>query len=385
MYTVFDPKASQSTLKKMFLDPDGGVSIARFDRQKYPQFEKLVEKQIGFGWRPEEVDIQRDRADFRKLDEAGQHAFTANLGRQILIDSVTARATVVALLPLVSLPELENWIQEWAHSETIHTRSYTHIIRGVYTDPAAFFDQITQIPEILETAYDISHYFNDLINYSNLYQAFGEGQLDTAFYPTDRAGVEDRTIFISKYELKKKIWLAIQSINIMEGIRFYASFACSWAFAERKSMEGNAKIIKLICRDENLHLAGSQHMLKILIKDDPEFADIAVELREEVREMWSKALASEKAWSEYLFSKGSMIGLNHQFLCQFLEHRTYKLMKAIGLEPICDNVPNSLPWTNAYISGSSVQVAPQETEITSYIIGGIEADVNKDTFKGFTL
>lgn len=384
MYTVFDPKSAQSLNKRMFLDDDGGVSIARYDRQKYPQFEKLVIQQVGYGWRPEEVDLQRERADFRKLSAANQHMFTANLKRQILLDSVTSRAIMIAFGQLVSLPELENWFQTWSYFETIHSRSYTHIIRAIYGEPGVILDTIMSIPEILETAHDITKYFDDLIQYNMMYQLYGEGEANVSF--TDMFGqVSGRYTKISKYELKKKIWMALQSVNMLEGIRFYASFACSWAFAEQKLMEGNAKVIKFICRDENLHLAGTQHMLKLLRKDDPDFDKIAVEMQAEVEQMWREGLESEKKWSKYLFSQGSMIGLNHDFLCNFLEHRTYKLMRAIGLEPICENKPNSLPWTQRYISGSDVQVAPQETEIDKYIVGGVKLDVTADTFKGFTL
>jgi ribonucleoside-diphosphate reductase beta chain len=179
--------------------------------------------------------------------------------------------------------------------------------------------------------------------------------------------------------------MALTSVNILEGIRFYVSFACSWAFAELKKMEGNAKIIKLIARDENLHLAGTQQLLKILPQDDPDFALIKEETRDDCVAMFKSAAEQEKAWAEYLFKNGSMIGLNKQLLCDYVEWITNRRMQAVGLPTLYKTGSNPLPWTQKWISGGEVQVAPQETQITSYIVGGVKKDVSTETFKGMTL
>lgn len=358
-----------------FLDPRGGVGMQRYDTLKYRQFDKLTDKQLSFFWRPEEVDTLRDAKDFKDLTVWEQHIFTSNLKRQILLDSVQGRSPNLAFLPLVSIPEIETWIETWAFSETIHSRSYTHIIRNVYSDPSKVFDEMTEIKEILECGRDISRYYDDLIEYTNWYTMLGEGH----------HVVNDRDIEVSKYELKKKLWLCVNSVNVLEGIRFYVSFACSWAFAELKKMEGNAKIIKLICRDENIHLASTQTLLKILPKDDPDYLRISEETRETVTEMFIDAVEQEKAWASYLFKDGSMIGLNQQLLSDYVEWTAHKRMQSLGLNSPYRGGSNPLPWTTKWIAGSEVQVAPQETEISSYTIGAVKQDVNENTFKGMSL
>lgn len=375
-HSVFDhTNKIDSTKAKTFLDPSGGVVIARYDKQKHPMFDNLTEKQLGFFWRPQEVDISRDGKDFKDLSEHEKHIFTSNLKRQILLDSVQGRAPNDAFLPLVSIPELEVWIQTWAFSETIHSRSYTHIIRNVYSNPSTVFDDILNIQEIIDCAEDISKYYDDLIEYTGWYNLLGEGTHT----------VNGKQIVVDLYELKKKIWLCINSVNALEGIRFYVSFACSWAFAELKRMEGNAKIIKLICRDENLHLASTQYLLKVLPKEDPQFQKIKEETQAECEQMFMDVVEQEKQWAEYLFQDGSMIGLNRELLCEYVDWIACRRAATVGL-----NIPikvrnNPLPWTEKWISGADVQVAPQETEITSYVIGGVKKDVTKDTFSGFTL
>jgi ribonucleoside-diphosphate reductase beta chain len=358
-----------------FLDPEGGVSIQRYETLKYRQFDKLTDKQLGFFWRPEEVDVLRDAKDFKELTDYEKHIFTSNLKRQILLDSVQGRSPNLAFLPLASIPELETWIETWAFNETIHSRSYTHIIRNVYSDPSQVFDELTDIEEIVTCASDISRYYDDCINASRWYQTLGPG----------KHTVNGKEIVVDLYDLKKKLWLAINSVNALEGIRFYVSFACSWAFAELKKMEGNAKIIKLICRDENLHLAFTQTLIKILPGDDPDFAKIKEETRAECEAMFKQAVEQEKSWAKYLFKDGSMIGLNEQLLAQYVDWIACKRMTAIGLDCGVKPGSNPLPWTAKWIAGSDVQVAPQETEITTYVIGGTKQDVDNNTFKGFSL
>jgi ribonucleoside-diphosphate reductase beta chain len=373
--TVLNLKRRDHTTSLAFLDPQGSLGMQRYDTLKYRQFDKLTDKQLGFFWRPEEIDVLRDAKDFKDLTPFEQHIFTANLKRQILLDSVQGRSPNLAFLPIVTLPELETWIETWAFSETIHSRSYTHIIRNVYSDPGRVFDEMLEVDDIVACGNDISKYYDDLIQYSQWYQLLGEGQHEC----------NGKQFEISAYELKKKLWICLNSVNVLEGIRFYVSFACSWAFAELKKMEGNAKIIKLIARDENVHLGFSQSLLKILPQDDPDFAKIRTETEAEVVAMFESAVAQEEAWAEYLFKDGSMIGLNKQLLCDYVEWIAHKRMTALGLPNKYRGGSNPLPWTQKWIAGGDVQVAPQETEITSYVIGGTKQDVDSNTFTGMSL
>jgi len=344
--------------KNMFLDES--VDIQRFDVLKYPQIEKITEKQLGFFWRPEEVDISKDKKDFDALTDHEKHIFTSNLKRQILLDSVQGRAPNIAFLPIASLPEVENWIETWSFFETIHSRSYTHIIRNVYPDPSAVFDGLLDVKEILECGNDIAEYYDDLI--------------------------KDNNSTTNKMDHKRSLWMCMMSANALEGIRFYVSFACSWAFAELKKMEGNAKIIKFIARDENTHLAATTTMIKLLLKEDKDFVKIAKEKENETIKLFTRVIEQEKEWAQYLFKNGSMIGLNETILKDYVEWIGCKRMRALGL-PCPYSVPqaNPLPWTEKWISGGNVQVAPQETEISSYVVGGVKQDVSEDTFKGMEL
>jgi ribonucleoside-diphosphate reductase beta chain len=378
--SVFQKQTKSHLESLMFFD--GSVDIARYDHVKYPVLEKLTDKQLGFFWRPEEVDISKDKTDFHKLTENEQHIFTSNLKRQILLDSVQGRGPTESLLPVASIPELEPLITTWAFMETIHSRSYTHIIRNTYANPSKVFDTLLDVSEIVACSADISKYYDDFIESTKWYDLLGEGR----YRITNKVTQEDRYIKVDLYELKKKLWLVLNSINVLEGVRFYVSFACSWAFAELKKMEGNAKIIKFIARDENVHLAASQTILKTLIKDDIDFVKIREECEDEVIKMFTTAVDQEKAWAEYLFKDGSMIGLNKRLLSDYIEWIATKRMKSIGYSSQY-TVPmaNPLPWTEKWIGGGAVQVAPQETQISSYVIGGINQDISADTLKGLTL
>ena len=374
--SVFNIRKTDHTKSLAFLDTNGTPAVQRYDVLKYRQFDKLTDKQLGFFWRPEEVDVVHDAKDFKDLTDFEKHIFTSNLKRQILLDSVQGRSPNLAFLPLATIPELETWIETWAFNETIHSRSYTHIIRNVYSDPSVIFDELMDLDEIVACATDISKYYDDLIEASGWYRMLGIG----------KHTVNGKEIDVDMYQLKKKLWLCLNSVNALEGIRFYVSFACSWAFAELKKMEGNAKIIKLIARDENIHLGSTQTLLKLLPQDDPDYALIKAETKAECERMFLAAAAQEKAWAKYLFKDGSMIGLNEVLLCQYVDWLTCKRMTAVGLD--CGMKPgasNPLPWTQKWIAGAEVQVAPQETEITTYVIGGTKQDVDNNTFKGFSL
>ncbi|AIU66649.1 ribonucleotide-diphosphate reductase subunit beta [Vibrio coralliilyticus] len=375
-YSTFNRNKNDQLKEPMFLGQS--VNVARYDQQKFEIFEKLIEKQLSFFWRPEEVDVSSDRIDYNKLPEHEKHIFISNLKYQTLLDSIQGRSPNVALLPLVSLPEVETWIETWSFSETIHSRSYTHIIRNIVNDPGLVFDDIVENEHILKRAEDISHYYDDLIQMTNDYHRYGEG--------THTINGED--VKISLHELKKKLYVCLMSVNALEAIRFYVSFACSFAFAERELMEGNAKIIKLIARDEALHLTGTQHMINLLRngQDDFSFMQIAEECKQECFDLFKDAAEQEKEWAEYLFKDGSMIGLNKDILCQYVEYITNIRMQAVGLDAAYpEATSNPIPWINAWLSSDNVQVAPQEAEISSYLVGQIDSDVQADDFKDFEL
>lgn len=356
-YSVFNQTANDATKEPMFFGQP--VNVLRFDRQRYPFFEQLTERQVSFFWRPEEVDLSKDRIDFQSLSSQEQHIFTSNLKYQTVLDSVQGRSPNTVLLPLVSLPELEAWIETWSFFEAgIHAKSYTHIIRNIYNDPSAVLDDIMVNPAILERADALSKYYDELHELSLEHQ---QGK------PVDMR------------ELKKRLLLCLVAINALEGVRFYVSFACSFAFAERKLMEGNAKIIKMICRDELIHLNGTQTILRLLPTEDSEFAELWDVYKNDIYDIFWNAYEQEKAWIEYLFKDGSMIGLSKDILTQYLEYITSVRMQAIGLRPYF-TTKNPITWINSWTSSDNVQVAPQETEITSYLVGQIDADLGDADF-----
>ncbi|WP_314042434.1 class Ia ribonucleoside-diphosphate reductase subunit beta [Kingella denitrificans] len=375
-YSTFSKNPNDPLTEPMFFGQP--VNVARYDQQKYIAFENLIEKQISFFWRPEEVDLSRDRIDYANLPEHEKHIFISNLKYQTLLDSIQGRSPNVGFLPLVSIPELETWIETWAFFETIHSRSYTHIIRNIVNDPSVVFDDIVQNEYILARAEDIACYYDDLIEYTQYFNLLGEGTHT----------VNGKTVEVSLHELKKKLYLCLMCVNVLEAIRFYVSFACSFAFAERELMEGNAKIIKLIARDEALHLTSTQHMLNLMRggSEGAEWAQIAQDLQQECFDLFVKAAEQEKEWASYLFKDGSMIGLNKDILCQYVEYITNHRMLAVGL-PVAfpKSTQNPIPWINAWLSSDNVQVAPQEVEISSYLIGQIDAEVKTEDLEGFEL
>ena len=340
----------------------------RYDQQKYPIFEKLTQQQLGFFWRPEEVSLQKDRNDFLTLSPEHEHIFTSNLKYQTLLDSVQGRGPCLALLPYCSLPELECLIVMWDANETIHSRSYTYIMKNVYPNPTEVLDTIITTKEIMERAKTVTESYDKFIDYANRYTLLQEGD---------------------RKELKKLLYLTLVNINILEGIRFYVSFACTFAFGELKLMEGSAKIVSLIARDENLHLAMSQNIINNyrLKENDKEMVQVIKDSEQEVYDMYNVAVEQEKDWAKYLFKEGSMIGLNDKLLSYYVEWIANKRMRAIGLKPQYDQPANQnpLPWTQHWLTSKSLQNAPQETEIESYVVGGIKQDVKEDSFTGFKL
>ena len=375
--TVFNTEQVDTKKQPMFFGKPLGVQ--RYDSYKYPVFDKLTTQQLGYFWRPEEVSLQKDRGDYQTLRPEQKHIYTSNLKYQIMLDSIQGRGPGMAFIPYCSLPELEACMEVWGFMEMIHSRSYTYIIKNVYSDPSEVFDTIISDERILERAKSVTESYDDFINAAHQYDNSNEWIHALEQVPSAQESLKD---------VKRKLYRAVANVNILEGIRFYVSFACSFAFGELKLMEGSAKIISLIARDENQHLAITQNILnKWRDGDDPEMKQIAKEEEEWVYAMFDKAVNEEKRWADYLFKDGSMIGLNDTLLKKYVEWVANRRMKAIGLKPVYDIAAknNPLPWTQHWISSKGLQVAPQETEVESYVVGGIKQDVTKDTFAGFSL
>ncbi len=375
--TVFNTEDVNLKKQPMFFGAPLGVQ--RYDEYKYPVFEKLTQQMLGYFWRPEEVSLQKDRADYEALRPEQKHIYTSNLKYQIMLDSVQGRAPGMAFTPYVSIPELEGAMNIWQTMEMIHSRSYTYIIKNIYSNPSEVLDTIIKDDRILQRATSVTKAYDEFLDAAN------EWGQSSAWTPDMRTHPNSEW---TRKDLKRHLYRAVANVNILEGIRFYVSFACSFAFGELKLMEGSAKIISLIARDENQHLVLTQTILKHWREgDDPEMVEIIKEEKEWLKSAFETAVNEEKKWAEYLFKDGSMIGLNEKLLSQYVEWIANKRMKAIGLDPIYDISlrNNPLPWTQHWISSKGLQVAPQETEVESYIVGGIKQDVKKDTFSGFKL
>ncbi|MCV2506455.1 MAG: ribonucleotide-diphosphate reductase subunit beta [Candidatus Lightella neohaematopini] len=375
LYTTFSQIKNNQLLEPMFFGQP--VNISRFDQQKYIFFEKLIEKQLSFFWRPEEIDISRDRIDYLTLSEKEKHIFLSNLKYQTLLDSIQSRSPTISLLPIISIPELETWIETWSFYETIHSRSYTHIIRNVINDPSLVFDNIISNKEILKRSKNIVFYYDELINFINYYNLLGVG----THY------INGNKIIINLKILKEKLYLCLISICALESIRFYVSFACAFAFAERKLMEGNAKIIRLIARDEALHVTGTQYIINLIHsgKDDKEMSSIAYDCRQNSNNLFLLVAQQEKDWVDYLFCKGNIIGLNKEILYRYIEYITNIRMRAIGFNPIFNINYNPIPWINNWLTSDNVQMAPQEVEVSSYLVGQIDSEINYKELSNFKL
>ena len=375
--TVFNTEDVDTKKQPMFFGKPLGVQ--RYDNFKYPAFENLTKQQLGYFWRPEEVSLQKDRGDYQSLRPEQKHIYTSNLKYQIMLDSVQGRAPGMAFLPYCSLPELEACMEVWSFMEMIHSRSYTYVIKNVYADPSDVFDKILNDDRILERASSVTESYDTFINYAQEYGQSSAWKSDMRNHPNSEWTIKD---------LKRHLYRAVANVNILEGIRFYVSFACSFAFGELKLMEGSAKIISLIARDENQHLALTQTIMNNWRKgDDPDMVEIMKEEQEWTYKQFDLCVNEEKKWADYLFKDGSMIGLNDKLLQQYVEWIANRRLKTIGLKPVYD-IPaahNPLPWTQHWISSKGLQVAPQETEVESYVVGGIKQDVKKDTFSGFKL
>ena len=363
--TVFNRNEIDFTKEPMFFGED--QSVQRYDVFKYPALDKLNQTMLGYFWRPEEVSLQKDRADYQNFRPEQKHIFTSNLKYQTLLDSVQGRGPSLAFLPYVSNPELEGCIVTWDFFETIHSRSYTHIMKNVYADPSEVFDTILHDEEILKRAVSVTENYDTFSKMAEDYFVKGKGDI---------------------LDVQKQLYLAMINVNILEGLRFYVSFACTFAFGELKLMEGSAKIISLIARDEATHLNLSTQVIKNWHKgDDAQMTKAIKGLDKTVIEMFKNCVEEEKAWARHLFKDGSIIGLNEKLLGSYVEWIANKRLKAIGYDPIYDQPANAnpLPWTANWLSSAGLQVAPQETEVESYIIGGLKQDVDDKTFEDFKL
>jgi ribonucleotide reductase beta subunit family protein with ferritin-like domain len=315
--SVFNKSKDVSFLKQpMFFGED--LAVQRYDTMKYPIFDKLTQQQLGYFWRPEEVSLQKDRNDYAELRPEQKSIFTSNLKYQTMLDSVQGRGPCLAFLPFCSLPELEGCIVTWDFMETIHSRSYTYIIKNLYSDPSDVFDTIIKDEKIEKRAQSVTQCYDDLINIGHKWHL-------------DKSKIDE-------YELKKKLWKALVTVNILEGLRFYVSFACSFAFGELKLLEGSAKIISFIARDESQHLAVSQRIINNYrdVENDKVMNKVIKDTEDDVYKMYDEAVQEEKRWATYLFSQGSMIGLSEKLLHQFVEYMANRRMKAIGLKPVYD-------------------------------------------------
>lgn len=347
MKTIFNTKNIDPMTQPLFLGKDLGVQ--RYDILKYPVFKDLDSRQMMNFWRPEEIELKKDRADFQTLTDNEKFIFTSNLKYQTMLDSVICRG-VPTLLGFVTNTELEACLMTWQFFEKIHSQSYSYIIQNVYSDSKDVFGGIYEDEQIVKRAKGAIQDYNNLM-----------GMASDKNKPS---------------EIKKQIYMTIVSINILEAVRFYVSFICSFAFAENKKMIGNADIIKLIKRDEALHLYNTQEILKILNSNEDEgFVKVAKDCESKACEMFESAAQEEKEWASYLFKDGSIIGLNETVLHNYVDWLCHSRRKAIGL-PHENGFKNPIAgWTDPWMNSESVQVAPQEHEITSYKIGASKNDL----------
>lgn len=362
--SVFNPKLVDTYNQPMFFGES--VNLSRNDIQKHKVFETLTKNQIASYWSPEEIKLTEDKKQFRELSTHEQHIFISNLKYQVLLDSIQGRAPCQTFLEVCSLPELENWIITWSFFETIHSRSYTHIMQNVFPDPSIIFDDIPTNPEIIARANQISNYYDNFKRLLIDYKSDESKQSMTSLQKASRLR-----------ELKKAFYLNLVAVNVLEGIRFYVSFACSFAFMEgKKVMEGNSKIIQLIAFDEAFHLASTQHIINLIQKnkDDPELFEISLEVKDEVYSIFKEAVEQEKAWASYLFKDGSILGLNEAILVQYLEHICDQRLSAIGYNPLFGKKSNPIPWMSSWLSKNKKTPFPQESELISYQIGQVNND-----------
>lgn len=388
MSTVFNTQQVDVLNEPMFFG--SGLGLARYDIQRHKVFEELIEKQLSFFWRPEEVNLMLDSAQFNKLPQFQQDIFTNNLKYQSLLDSIQGRAPSAVLMALISDPSLDTWVATWTFSETIHSRSYTHIMRNLYTDPSKVFDEIVLDEAIMKRAESIGKYYDDVLvktreweNAKEIFKCFSENEYDLDAYSNSLMHVEE-----CKRALMKSLYLCLHVINALEAIRFYVSFACTFNFHKNMEiMEGNAKIMKFIARDEQLHLKGTQYIIRQLQLgvDGDEWVQIAKECEQEAVDIFMEVNSQEKEWAAHLFKDGTCPGINTQSMCAFVDYLTVSRMKQCGLPcPITDApTKHPYPWIREYLNSDLVQAAPQEVEISSYLVAQIDNDVDQNVINSY--
>lgn len=388
MSTVFNTNPVDVLKEPMFFG--SGLGIARYDIQRHKVFEDLTEKQLSFFWRPEEVNLMMDAAQFNKLPQYQQDIFTNNLKYQSLLDSIQGRAPSAVLMSLISDPSLDTWVATWTFSETIHSRSYTHIMRNLYTDPSKVFDEIVLDEDIMKRAESIGRYYDDVLKKTREWENAKEfvelaKEFPDADFRLNRAIKQEAE---AKRALMKSLYLCLHVINALEAIRFYVSFACTFNFHKNMEiMEGNAKIMKFIARDEQLHLKGTQYIIRQLQlgTDGDEWVKIAQECEQEAVDIFMEVNRQEKDWAVHLFKDGDVPGLNTNSMWSFIDYLTVSRMKQCGLPcPITDApVKHPYPWIREYLNSDNVQSAPQEVELSSYLVAQIDNDVDDKVMMSF--
>ena len=388
MSTVFNTQQVDVLNEPMFFG--SGLGLARYDIQRHKVFEELIEKSLSFFWRPEEVNLMLDSAQFNKLPQFQQDIFTNNLKYQSLLDSIQGRAPSAVLMALISDPSLDTWVATWTFSETIHSRSYTHIMRNLYTDPSKVFDEIVLDEAIMKRAESIGKYYDDVLVKTRHWE---NAKADIEYQKEINAdedviedAIEHETYW--KRELMKSLYLCLHVINALEAIRFYVSFACTFNFHKNMEiMEGNAKIMKFIARDEQLHLKGTQYIIRQLQSgtDGDEWVQISKECEQEAVDIFMEVNRQEKEWAAHLFKDGTCPGINTQSMCAFVDYLTVSRMKQCGLPcPITDApTKHPYPWIREYLNSDLVQAAPQEVEISSYLVAQIDNDVDQNVINSY--
>ncbi|HCN7863846.1 TPA: ribonucleotide-diphosphate reductase subunit beta [Escherichia coli] len=382
--TVFNREHVDIMNEPMFLG--SGLGIARYDIQRHQVFEELIEKSLSFFWRPEEISLATDRIQYLNMGDVEKRFFTENLKYQTLLDSIQGRAPSAAFGPIVSDPTLDTWLQTWTFSETIHSRSYTHIMRNCFIDPASEFDQIIDNPAIMKRAESIGKYYDDVLvkirEYEDAKESFSrssENEFDLDAYSDSISYVKE-----TKRNLMASIYLCAHCVNALEAIRFYVSFACTFSFAERGLLEGNAKIMKFIARDEQLHLKGTQYIIRQWQTgvDGDEWKQIAEELEGEATKIFLDVVEQEKEWVDHLFAMGAIPNLSPEILKTYVEYLADSRMRAAGLKSPFSVRRHPLPWMRKWLNSDEVQNAAQEVEIM-YLVSQVNTDLTDDDYNRF--
>jgi len=349
--------------RKMFLDPAGPVTIQRFEEVKYNKLQKFEQEARGFFWVPEEVNLTKDAQDFKESSDTVRHIFTSNLLRQTALDSLQGRGPSQVFTPVVSLPELEALVYNWTFFETnIHSRSYSHIIRNIYNVPKEVFNTIHDTKEIVDMAASVGRYYDDLHRLNCLKETAD---------PAKETVLEPAHI--------KAIWLALNASYALEALRFMVSFATSLAMVENRIFIGNGNIISLILQDEILHRDWTAWIINQVIKEDPRFVQARDACADEVYSMYMDVIREEKAWADYLFSRGPVIGLNSSILKDFVDYTAAQALKEIGIK-YQESAPRTtpIPWFNKHVDTHKKQTALQENESTNYVIGVMSDQLDYD-------